>query len=95
MPDLKANSLEMIDEQVLGVILPELEKYDDFKIMVLPDHPTPIKTMTHASDPVPFMIYQKSKHCDSKIETFTESTAKETGLFIEVGHTLMDEFIKE
>jgi 2,3-bisphosphoglycerate-independent phosphoglycerate mutase len=63
--------------------------------MVLPDHPTPIKTMTHASDPVPFMIYQKSKHCDSKIETFTESTAKETGLFIEVGHTLMDEFIKE
>ena len=61
--------------------------------MILPDHPTPIVTATHASDPVPFMIYQKSEHADSGIETFTENTAKTTGKFIEVGHELMKEFI--
>ena len=83
----------MIDELVLGTILPELQKLDDYKIMILPDHPTPIKTMTHASDPVPYMIYQKSKHADSGIETFTENTAKSTGKFIEIGHELMNEFI--
>ena len=63
--------------------------------MILPDHPTPIKTMTHASDPVPFMIYQKSKQNDSEIATFTENTAKSTGLFIETGHTLMNHFIND
>jgi 2,3-bisphosphoglycerate-independent phosphoglycerate mutase len=63
--------------------------------MVLPDHPTPILTMTHASDPVPFMIYQKSKESDNGIESFTEATAKATGNFIEVGYELMDKFIKE
>ena len=93
-PHNKVKSLEMIDEQVLGVILPELEKLDDYKIMILPDHPTPIKTMTHASDPVPYMIYQKSKHADNGIETFTENTAKATGNYIEVGHELMNEFIR-
>ncbi|MBR2876452.1 MAG: 2,3-bisphosphoglycerate-independent phosphoglycerate mutase, partial [Clostridia bacterium] len=94
-PENKVKSLEIIDEQVLGVILPELERYDDYKIMILPDHPTPIKTMTHASDPVPFMIYQKSKQNDSEIATFTENTAKSTGLFIETGHTLMNHFIND
>jgi 2,3-bisphosphoglycerate-independent phosphoglycerate mutase len=92
-PHNKVKAIEMIDELVLGTILPELQKLDDYKIMVLPDHPTPIKTMTHASDPVPYMIYQKSKHSDSGIETFTENTAKSTGNFIEVGHELMNEFI--
>jgi 2,3-bisphosphoglycerate-independent phosphoglycerate mutase len=93
-PHNKVKAIEMIDELVLGTILPELQKLDDYKIMVLPDHPTPIKTMTHASDPVPYMIYQKSKHSDSGIETFTENTAKSTGNFIEVGHSLMSKFIE-
>ena len=92
-PHNKVKAIEMIDELVLGTILPELENYEDYKIMVLPDHPTPIKTMTHASDPVPYMIYQKSKHADSGIETFTESTAKETGNYIDIGHELMNDFI--
>jgi 2,3-bisphosphoglycerate-independent phosphoglycerate mutase len=49
--------------------------------------------MTHASDPVPYMIYQKSKHADNGIETFTENTAKGTGNYVDIGHELMNEFI--
>ena len=94
-PDNKVKSIEIIDEKILGKILPALEEYEDYKIMVLPDHPTPIVTMTHASDAVPFMIYRKSTAKDNGIETFTENTAKDTGNYIEIGYTLMDKFINE
>ncbi len=92
-PENKVKAIEIIDEKILGAILPELEKYDDYKIMVLPDHPTPIVTMTHASDPVPFMIYRKSAAKDNGVETFTEETAQNSGSYVEVGYTLMDRFI--
>ena len=94
-PENKVKAIEIIDEKILGKIIPALDKYDDYKVMVLPDHPTPIVTMTHASDPVPFMIYQKTKESDNGIESFTEATAKATGNYIEVGYELMDKFIKE
>ncbi len=92
-PENKVKAIEIIDEKILGKLLPALEKYEDYKIMVLPDHPTPIVTMTHASDPVPYMIYQKSKAKDNGIESFNEETAKATGNFVEVGYTLMNKFI--
>ena len=94
-PENKVKSIELIDSKVLSLLLPELDKYPDYKILVLPDHPTPIVTMTHAADPVPFMIYQKSKEKDNGVVSFNEATAKATGNYIEVGHTLMDYFIKD
>ena len=94
-PENKVKAIEMIDEKVLARVLPELEKYDDYKVMILPDHPTPIVTMTHAGDAVPYLIYQKSKASDNGIESFTENTAKDAGNYVEVGYTLMDSFIKD
>ncbi len=92
-PENKVKSIEIIDEKVLSKVVEALDKYDDYKIMVLPDHPTPIVTMTHAGDAVPYMIYQKSKAQSNGVATFTEATAKATGNYVEVGHTLMDKFI--
>ena len=94
-PENKVKAIELIDEKVLARVLPELDKYEDYKVMVLPDHPTPIVTMTHAGDAVPYLIYQKSKAADNSIESFTESTAKEAGNYVEVGYTLMDSFIND
>lgn len=94
-PENKVKAIEMIDERVLARVLPELDKYDDYKVMVLPDHPTPIVTMTHAGDAVPYLIYQKSKSSDNGIESFTENTAKVAGNYVEVGYTLMDSFIND
>ena len=94
-PENKVKAIEMIDEKVLARVLPELDKYEDYKVMVLPDHPTPIVTMTHAGDAVPYLIYQKSKAADNGIESFTENTAKEAGNYVEVGYTLMDSFIND
>ncbi len=94
-PKNKVRAIELIDEKVLAKVLPELDKYDDYKVMVLPDHPTPIVTMTHAGDAVPYLIYQKSKAADNGIESFTENTAKEAGNYVEVGFSLMDSFIND
>lgn len=90
----KVRAIEIIDEQVLPIIFDGLKDYDDYKIMILPDHPTPIVTATHASDPVPFMIYQKSKEIDG-VDTINEKTAKATGLFVESGVALMKKFLED
>ena len=71
-----------------------MEKYNDYKILVLPDHPTPIVTATHARDPVPFMVYQKSKEHKGNIN-FNEETAKNSGVFIEYGPDLMKRFLEK
>lgn len=91
-PENKVRSIELIDELVLTPLLKGLEKYDDYKIMILPDHPTPIVTKTHARDPVPYMIYHKNVPTDG-VETINEQTAKETGRFIENGAELMPRFL--
>ena len=93
-PENKVRAIELIDERVLPIVLKSLEKYDDYKIMILPDHPTPIVTMTHARDPVPFMIYHK-KHEVAGVDTINEETAAATGTFVDRGCKLMKMFISE
>ena len=95
-PENKVRAIELIDERVLPILLDYLNGCgEDYKIMILPDHPTPIVTMTHAGDAVPYLIYQKSKASDNGIECFTENTAKTAGNYVEVGYTLMDSFIND
>ncbi len=93
-PENKVRSIELIDERVMSILLEGLEKYDDYKIMILPDHPTPIVTKTHARDPVPYMIYHKSAP-KIGVETVNEETAKATGNFIENGPSIMKHFIED
>ena len=93
-PENKVRAIEIIDEQVLPIIFDGLKDYDDYKIMILPDHPTPIVTATHASDPVPFMIYHKNNEVDG-VDTINEETAKATGLFVESGVQLMKKFLED
>lgn len=90
----KVKAIELIDEKILAVLLKGLEEYEDYKIMILPDHPTPIVTKTHASDPVPYLIYHHKKHTQG-VDTFTEETAKNTGIYIDDGPSIMGRFIKE
>ncbi len=87
----KVHAIELIDELVLAPVLKELEKYDDYKILIMPDHPTPLSIKTHTSSPVPFMIYQKSKKLDGI--KFTEANAASTGLYIDKSMDLMPMFL--
>lgn len=94
-PENKVKAIELIDSRVLPIVLEALEKYDDYKVMILPDHPTPIVTGTHASDPVPFMIYHKKDAKDSGVDSINEETASKTGIFIEEGPSLMGRFLSK
>lgn len=94
-PENKVRSIEIIDERVLPMLLKELDKYDDYKVMILPDHPTPIKTKTHASDPVPYMIYHKNGEVDSGVESINENSAAATGNFVEYGPGLIKHFLND
>lgn len=92
-PHNKVRAIELIDELVLSTLLEGLKEYDDYKIMILPDHPTPIVTKTHARDPVPYMIYHKTNPKNG-VDTINEETAKATGNFIEKGATIIGRFLK-
>ena len=61
---------------------------EDYRILIMPDHPTPIATKTHSSEPVPFMIYD-SRRAEKGVATFTEQTAAGTGVFVEHGPDIM------
>lgn len=89
----KKRSLELIDEKILGPVLKALEQYDDYKVLICPDHATPLSLKTHTNDPIPFMMYHKAEEVKGQPE-FTEETAKATGLFVDKGHTLMQMFFE-
>ena len=91
----KIKAIELIDSIVLGKLRKELEQFDDYKIMILPDHPTPLCIKTHVSDPVPYVIYDKGAPSDSGFDTINEETAKQSGNYEEVGHTLIEKFVKD
>ena len=87
--DNKVLAIEQIDSKILAPIYEYLKSTGEaFKIMILPDHPTPIRTRTHSIDPVPFMIYSSDKK-HSGVECFSESDASATGIYIQEGHSLM------
>lgn len=89
----KKKSIELIDEKILAPLLEKLDRYDDFKVMILPDHATPLSLRTHTSDPVPFLIFRKNTDKTSPVEILCEQQAEKTGVLIENGHEIMDFFI--
>jgi 2,3-bisphosphoglycerate-independent phosphoglycerate mutase len=90
----KIASIEAIDEKIVGKIIRELPSIDeDYKILILPDHPTPISVRTHTADPVPFLIYSSEKPLRGE-ENFSERWGKEREYFIEEGNRLIEIFLK-
>lgn len=93
-PENKVKAIELIDEKVLVPLIDKLDSTgEDYKIMILPDHPTPIVTGTHTGDPVPFLIYEKEREVESGVTSIDEETAKTTGVFVEKGYELMKIFL--
>lgn len=92
-PENKVKAIELIDSRVLPIVFEGLKEIgEDYRIMILPDHPTPITTMTHASDPVPYMIYKSNDEIEG-VETINEETAKATGNFVDFGPDLIKKFL--
>ncbi len=89
----KVKAIELIEERTLKLLLSYLDKCGEaYRILIMPDHPTPLDTKTHSSEPVPFMIYD-SESPQNGVDTLNERTAAATGIFIEHGPDVMDKLL--
>ena len=91
----KIKAIENIDEKVLKLVVEELEaKNIDFRLLVLPDHPTPIEVRTHTGEPVPYLLYDSTKQIEGQ-KFYNEKTASQTGIYWKDGYQLMGHLLEE
>lgn len=91
----KVKAIEMIDSRALKPMLEYFEESgEDFRILIMPDHPTPLETMTHSSSPVPYMIYDSRKDLNGA-EAFNEKSAAASGIFVSHGPEIMDKLLEK
>lgn len=94
-PENKVKAIGLIDKLVLTKVKDYLDNSgEDYRILICPDHPTPLATKTHSSEPVPFMIYDSRKALVGT-DTFTEAAAAKTGIFVEHGPSIMDRLLEK
>ncbi len=90
----KVKAIEIIDKKVVGPIINYLKNSEDFRVLVMPDHPTPLSTKTHSSEPVPYLIFDSRKK-QAGVSSINEKTAKETGNYVENGYEIMAKLLEE
>ena len=91
----KIKAIEHLDKEVVKVVKEELEKAgEDFRILIGPDHPTPIAIRTHSKEPIPFMIYDSTKDYEGQ-EEYSEEAARETGIVISHAYDLMNRLLQK
>ncbi|MFH1079060.1 MAG: cofactor-independent phosphoglycerate mutase [Pseudomonadota bacterium] len=92
----KIHAIEDFDEKVVGTVIKGLTDFDDYRILVLSDHPTPLAIKTHASDPSPFAVLSSvEKENMSCGAAFSESVARAGGILVSPGYRLMNLFIRD
>lgn len=86
----KVKAIENIDEFIVGPLVRELKKKgEDFRLLILPDHPTPIRVRTHTADEVPYLLYDSTAE-ESHTWNYNEAEAKESGNYVAKGHEMID-----
>ena len=90
----KVQAIEYLDERVIGPLESKLKEQNvDLRMLVLPDHPTPIRVRTHTADNVPFMLYDSTSE-QSKAWNYNEKEGRESGILVAEGHKLIDKFLE-
>ena len=98
--DGKVLSIERIDADIASPLLSWLEEHrkatgEDYRVLVLPDHPTPLTLRTHTGDPVPFLLYSSDRiEEDRTASRYDELSCTETGYHVENGHLLFGTFLE-
>lgn len=91
----KLLAVESLDKKVIRVVKEQLEaRGEDFRLLVLPDHPTPIRLRTHVGEPVPFLLYDSTDKKSSDL-LYNESDAKKSGIYIENGYKIIDHLFEK
>ncbi len=91
----KVKAIELIDEKIVKPILEYLkEEGEEFSMLLMPDHPTPLAIRTHTSDPVPYILYRSDVQGEKEEVSYTEENAKKTGIVVKEGYTLMKRLLE-
>jgi len=91
----KIQSIADLDSRIIAPIKKAMEEAgEDFRMLVLPDHPTPLRIRTHSSDPVPYVLYDST--CQRRTaKRYSEAEAKASGIFEPQGHKLLERFLQK
>lgn len=91
----KIQSIEFLDQRVIKIVADELDRSNtDYRMLIMPDHPTPIRCRTHTSSPVPYLLYDSTKSKRSYL-LYNESDASFSGNVIREGYTIIDRLLHE
>ncbi|MCX7919239.1 MAG: cofactor-independent phosphoglycerate mutase [bacterium] len=88
--DLKIKAIEDFDERIVGPMLDFAYQFPEFRLLVLPDHATPICIQTHSEEPVPFVLYTSPEIPTATAQAFDEFNAASTKIYVENGFELLD-----
>ena len=89
----KVESIEYLDSRIIAPVKAALDAAgEDYRFLILPDHPNLLRLRTHTADPVPYILYDSTK-VQKKIARYSESEAAATGIFEPKGHKLMERFL--
>ena len=96
-PENKIKAIELIDEKIVKPIKAALDKSGEpYRLMVVPDHPTPLELRTHTHDAVPFMIFDSAMPtATNQRVSYSERSGASTGLYFQKGYQLMDYFLEK
>lgn len=90
----KVQAIEYLDSEVIGPVVGKMEAAgEDFRLLVLPDHPTPIRVRTHTSENVPYMLYDSTNQ-QKQTWNYNEAEGRKSGNFVAEGHKLIDKFLQ-
>ena len=90
----KIKAIEYLDGRIIGPVFEEMKRRgEDFRMLVMPDHPTPICIRTHSSNPVPYMLYDSTKE-ENHTWNYNEKEAELSGNYNDKGYTLINELLK-
>ena len=91
----KVKSIEYLDHLIVAPVMKAMEEAgEDYRILLLPDHPNLLRLRTHTPDPVPYVFFDSTRQ-QKKLARYGETEAKATGLFEPQGHKLMERFLQK
>lgn len=94
-PEKKVKAIEYLDTRVIKRLTEALDaKSVDYRMLVLPDHPTPCRVRTHTADNVPFLLYDSTNPVNSSLD-YSEKCGRESGVLIAQGHKLIDHLFEK
>lgn len=90
----KVKAIELIDEKIVAPIISALEDMgEEYSVLIMPDHPTPLAIRTHTRDAVPYLLYKSTEKREQSSFRYTEADGKKTGIFVPHGYELINKLL--